>query len=265
MTPPEATTTPLETLLRRDRWLVGGALALAIALCWAWLVPMGRDMYGAMDGAAAWMMVEEWDWPHLALLFAMWVVMMAGMMLPSAAPALLIYAMVVRKSDAGARAPAHVYAFAGGYLLVWTLFSLAATVLQHWLARTLLLSPMMEADNPFLSGALLAIAGVFQLTPWKRTCLDACRSPAEFLVRHWRAGVGGGFYLGVANGLYCLGCCWALMLLLFVGGVMNLWCIVALTVFVLLEKVAPFGVQGGRLSGGLLLAFGLWTLFRTLG
>ncbi|MBI2498020.1 MAG: DUF2182 domain-containing protein, partial [Opitutae bacterium] len=181
-----------------------------------------------------------------------------------AAPALLIYAMVVRKSPDGARTPAHVYAFAGGYLVVWTLFSLAATGLQRWLTHALLLSPMMEAQNPLFGGALLIVAGIFQLTPWKRTCLDACRSPAEFLVRHWRAGVGGGFYLGTANGLYCLGCCWALMLLLFVGGVMNLWCIAALTVFVLLEKVAPFGTQGGRLSGGLLLAFGAWTLARGL-
>ena len=256
--------TSLEALLRRDRWLVGGALAVAVALCWAWLVPMGRDMYGAMDGASAWMMVDTWDWPHLALLFAMWVVMMAGMMLPSAAPALLIYAMVVRKSPDGARARAHVSAFAGGYLLVWTLFSLAATVLQRWLANALLLSPMMETQSPVFGGALLVAAGIFQLTPWKRTCLDACRSPAEFIVRHWRAGVGGGFYLGVANGLYCLGCCWALMLLLFVGGVMNLWCIGALTVFVLLEKVAPFGVQGGRLSGVLIFALGAWMLARGL-
>lgn len=254
--------TSLETLLRRDRWLVGAALTVAIGLCWAWLVPMGRDMYGAMDGASAWMMVDRWDFLHLFLLFAMWVVMMAGMMLPSAAPALLIYAMVVRRSDAGVRTPAHVYAFAGGYLLVWTLFSLLATVLQRLLANTLMLSPMMEAQNSTFSGMLLVTAGVFQLTPWKRTCLDACRSPAEFLVRYWRPGVKGGFYLGTLNGLYCLGCCWALMLLLFVGGVMNLWCIAALTVFVLLEKVAPLGVQGGRLSGWLIFGLGIWTLMR---
>jgi predicted metal-binding membrane protein len=260
--PLEDSRTPLESLLRRDRWLVGGALVVAIALCWAWLVPMARDMYGPMTGASAWMMRDDWDLAHLALLFAMWVVMMAGMMLPSAAPALLIYAGVIRRSPDGARAPAHAYAFAGGYLIVWTLFSLAATVLQRWLARALLLSPMMETSNAWFSGALLIVAGIFQLTPWKRTCLNACRSPAEFLVQHWRQGVGGGFYLGLANGLYCLGCCWALMLLLFVGGVMNLWCIVALTVFVLLEKLAPFGLQGGRLSGILITALGAWQIMR---
>lgn len=256
----EASRTPLESLLRRDRWLVGGALAAAVALCWAWVVPMARDMYGPMTGAAAWMMTDTWDFTHLALLFAMWVVMMAGMMLPSAAPALLIYAGVIRQSPDGARAPAHAYAFAGGYLVVWTVFSLVATVLQRWLAHALLLSPMMETSNSALSGGLLIVAGIFQLTPWKRTCLDACRSPAEFLVRHWRPGVAGGFYLGLANGLYCLGCCWALMLLLFAGGVMNLWCIAALTIFVLVEKLAPLGAQGGRLSGALLSALGLWVL-----
>ena len=258
----EETRTPLESLLRRDRWLVGGSLAIAVALCWAWLVPMGRDMYGSMTGAAAWMMTDTWDFAHLALLFAMWAVMMAGMMLPSAAPALLIYAGVIRKSPDGDRAAAHAYAFAGGYLVVWTVFSLLATVAQRALAHTPLMSPMMESSNPWFGGGLLIVAGIFQFTPWKRTCLNACRSPAEFLVRHWRPGVGGGFYLGIANGLFCLGCCWALMLLLFVGGVMNLWWIAALTIFVLLEKLAPLGAQGGRLSGVLIFALGVWTLAR---
>jgi predicted metal-binding membrane protein len=233
-------------------------------LCWAWIVPMARDMYGAMTGASAWMMAGVWDFTHLALLFAMWVVMMAGMMLPSAAPALLLYAGVVRKSPAGERATAHVYAFAGGYLLVWTFFSLVATVLQRLLAKAFILSPMMEARDPVFGGLLLLGAGIYQFTPYKRSCLNYCRSPAEFLTRHWKSGVAGGFYLGTANGLYCLGCCWALMLLLFVGGVMNLWWIAALTVFVLLEKVAPHGAQGGRLSGLLLAGMGLWSLARGL-
>jgi len=252
--------TSLESLLRRDRWLVGGALAVTIALCWAWIVPMARDMYGAMTGPAAWMMTERWDFAHLSLLFTMWVVMMAGMMLPSAAPTLFLYAGVIRKSPDGERAPAHVYAFAGGYLLVWTAFSLVATVLQRGLANLLLLTPMMEARGRAVGGALLIIAGLYQLTPFKRTCLESCRSPAAFIVRYWKRGVAGGFRLGLAHGAYCLGCCWALMLLLFVGGVMNLWWIGALTVFVLLEKLAPLGAQGGRLSGPLMIALGLWNL-----
>jgi predicted metal-binding membrane protein len=252
--------TRIEALLRRDRWLVGGALLLAIALCWAWLVPMARDMYGPMSGAAAWMMTDNWDAPHLALLFAMWSVMMAGMMLPSAAPALLLYASVIRKSPEADRTTAHVYAFAAGYLVVWTAFSLGATVLQRLLAKLLLLSPMMESQNRIFGGVTLVVAGLYQLTPYKRTCLEYCRSPVELITRFWKPGVGGGFFLGTANGLFCLGCCWALMLLLFVGGVMNLWVIAALTIFVLLEKVAPLGLQGGRLSGLLIAALGLWTL-----
>lgn len=249
---------PVESLLRRDRWLAGGALLGAIALCWAWIVPMALDMYGAMDGAAKWMMTAQWDFTHLALLFAMWTVMMAGMMLPSAAPTLLLYGCVIRKSPDNARTAAHINAFAGGYLVVWTVFSLVATMAQRLLAERLLLSPMMEANDPLFGGGLLMLAGVYQFTPAKRACLAFCRSPAEFLTRHWKPGPGGGFYLGLANGLYCLGCCWALMLLLFVGGVMNLWWIAALTVFVLLEKVAPYGGKGGRLSGILIFALGLW-------
>src|SRR6516225_3419791 len=115
--------TPLESLLRRDRWLVGLTLLVAVGLCWAWLFPMARDMYGPMTGASAWMMTDTWDFPHQVLLFAMWVVMMAGMMLPSAAPTLLLYVGVVRKSPEAAGAAVRAHAFAGGYLVVWTAFS----------------------------------------------------------------------------------------------------------------------------------------------
>lgn len=255
--------TPFESLLLRDRWLIGGALAVTVALCWAWIVPMAHDMYGSMRGPSAWMMTGTWDLPHLALLFAMWVAMMAGMMLPSAAPTLLLYAGVIRKSPEGARARVYVYAFAAGYLLVWTGFSLIATALQRLFSHWLLLSPMMQAEQRVFGGILLMVAGLYQLTPFKRTCLESCRSPAAFIVRHWKRGATGGFRLGLAHGAYCLGCCWALMLLLFVGGVMNLWWIGALTVFVLLEKLAPLGAQGGRLSGLLILALGLWNLAHT--
>ncbi len=254
--------TSIESLLLRDRWLVGAALVVAVGLCWAWIVPMALDMYGSMTGPSAWMMTDTWDLVHWGLLLAMWVVMMAGMMLPSAAPTLLLYAGVIRKSPESQRASAHVYAFAGGYLLVWTAFSVIATALQRLLAHLLLLTPMMESGNRLFGGALLIVAGSYQLTPFKRTCLESCRSPAAFLASHWQRGVAGGFRLGVAHGLFCLGCCWALMLLLFVGGVMNLWWIAALTVFVLLEKVAPLGAQGGRLSGLLLLALGLASVAR---
>lgn len=249
--------TALELALRRDRWWIAGSLGLVLLLCWAWIVPMARDMYGAMDGASAWMMRGPRGPAYAALLFAMWQVMMAGMMLPSAAPTLLLYANVVRRSDPGAHAPARVHAFAAGYLLVWSGFSLAATLAQLLLAQALLLSPMMQLRGPWFAGSLLLLAGAWQLSGIKRGCLESCRAPAAFIAGHWRPGLSGALRMGIAHGWYCLGCCWALMLLLFAGGVMNLWWIAALTAFVLLEKLAPAGAQGGRLSGVLLLLCGL--------
>jgi predicted metal-binding membrane protein len=248
--------TALELALRRDRWWISGALAVTVLLCWAWIVPMARDMYGAMDGAATWMMRGERGPLYVALLLAMWAVMMAGMMLPSAAPTLLLYANVIRRSEAAESTAAHVRAFAAGYLLVWGGFSLAATAAQLLLARALLLTPMMQLRGAWPGPALLLLAGAWQLSGWKRGCLQSCRAPAAFIARSWRAGVRGALRMGLAHGGYCLGCCWALMLLLFAGGVMNLWWIAGLTLFVLLEKLAPAGAQGGRLSGGLLLLAG---------
>lgn len=257
--------TPVEALLLRDRWLVAIALLVAVTLCWAWLVPMARTMEreGMMCGVASWAMVDTWEPAHLFMLFAMWAVMMAGMMLPTAAPILFLYAGVVRKSPGIEHAPAHVYAFAGGYLLAWTLFSLAATVLQRLFTGWLLLSPTMAAENASFGGAMLILAGLYQITPWKQSCLHWCRSPVEFLTRFWKPGIYGGFRLGFAHGGYCLGCCWALMLLLFVGGVMNLAWIALLTVFVLLEKLTPLGANAARWLGAAPIAAGLWLAVRS--
>jgi predicted metal-binding membrane protein len=248
----------LEAALIRDRWLVGVPLAIAVGLSWAWIIPMAVDMYGSMSGPAAWMMAAERSLRHDALLFAMWLVMMCGMMLPSAAPALLIYMAVVRRSDQGGDAVRRAYLFAAGYLAVWTAFSALATVVQRLLTAASVLTPMMELAHPAVGGALLIAAGGYQLTPLKQSCLKSCRSPASFVTAHWRPGRAGAWRLGVEHGLYCLGCCWVLMLLLFVGGVMSLVCIAAITVFVLGEKLLPLPVQGGRASGALLMLAGLW-------
>jgi predicted metal-binding membrane protein len=250
----------LRALLARERLTVLAGLAGAIALSWLWLVPASRDMYGAMDGLSAWMMQADWDARYFVLIFLMWAVMMVGMMLPSAAPAILLYASVM-KNSVGAQAPvARSYAFAGGYLLAWAGFSLAATLLQWRLAEAGLLSMMMESSSRALGGALLVIAGIYQWTPLKDKCLTYCRGPAAFITQNFRPGIGGALTLGAHHGLYCVGCCWALMLLLFVGGVMSLLWIAAITIFVLLEKLAPLGAQGGRLSGALLVAAGLYLL-----
>jgi predicted metal-binding membrane protein len=221
---------------------------------------MARDMYGAMTGPSAWMMTPDWDPGHLILLWAMWAAMMAGMMLPTATPIVLLYGGALRNRPEPRDAGARIYALAGGYLAVWTLFSLGATALQRLLAGLLVLTPMMEAASRPAAAALLAVAGLYQLTPFKRACLRACRSPLTVLGSYWREGIAGAFQMGVRHGLHCLGCCWALMLLLFAGGVMNLAVILALTAWVAVEKLAPFGEQGTPIAGAFLLASAVWML-----
>ncbi len=245
------TSIPNKGRFSRDRWLVGATLAAVIALCWGWIAPMALDMYGPMTGCSAWMMTPTWDFTHQALLFAMWAVMMIGMMLPSAAPAVFLYASIVRRNAESERVLARVFAFAAGYLVVWTIFSLIATALQLGLTKASLLSPMMELRSRWSGAGLVLIAGAYQLTPWKRKCLECCRCPVDHT---------GAFQSGLRNGISCLGCCWALMLLLFVGGVMNLWWLSAVTIFVVLEKLTAQRSQGTRLSGMLLLATGFWIL-----
>jgi predicted metal-binding membrane protein len=258
----EASRSSVDAASKRERWLVLGALLVPAALCWAWIVPMCLDMYGRMTGPSAWMMTHDWDFTHLVLLFAMWVVMMAGMMLPTAAPAILRYARALAPGDAGKlELAARVGAFAGGYLLVWAAFSLVATLLQRVFAELLWLTPMMEPGSRAFAAALLVIAGVFQLTQWKRACLESCRSSARCVSEALARGSAGGLRLGLAYGGRCLACCWALMLLLFVGGVMNLQCIAALTLFVLLEKFGVLGPRSVQFSGASLIAAGGWYWF----
>ena len=252
--------TAIESRLRNPGLLfLVGPLLLAL-LCWAWLVPASLDMYGAMDGLAAWMMESRWDFFYALKIFAMWSVMMAGMMLPSAVPALLTYGAVCRSDASGGSAAVRVYLFASGYVTAWLLFSVAATLLQWQLAQLKLLTPTMEMGNQRLSGAVLIVAGAYQWSAFKRRCLGQCSSPAAFLASHWSRGRSGALRMGVEYGGFCLGCCWALMLLLFVGGVMSLSCILLITVLVLVEKLGPWGTAGARLSGGLLVAAGLYAL-----
>jgi predicted metal-binding membrane protein len=245
-----------------DRALIAGGLVIVTLLCWAWIVPMALDMYGPMTGPSAWMMTTHWDATHIVLLWAMWAVMMAGMMLPSASPILLLYVDASRRRPDAGRALPRAYAMAGGYLIVWAAFSVAATLLQRLLSEWLLLSPMMEMVRPSAMAAVLALAGLYQLTPLKRMCLRSCRSPLSFVMQRWRNGTGGALRMGIEHGIDCLGCCWALMLLLFVGGVMNIAVIATLTIVVLLEKVAPFGEWVSRVTGIALILLAGWLLMR---
>ena len=237
------------------------SLLAALLLAWVWIVVLARDMYGSMQGAAAWMMTPIWDAPHLLLLWAMWAVMMAAMMLPSVAPMVMLYAGALRNRP-DSTGLSQVYALAAGYLLVWAGFSLGATLLQRALASLLVLTPMMEASTPIVSASILFVAGIYQWTPLKQACLRACRSPLSLLMQRWRQGRTGALRMGIEHGIDCLGCCWALMLILFAGGVMNLLVIVALTTWVMVEKLAPFGEQSARAGGALLIVTAGWLLLR---
>ena len=252
----------IETLLRRDRLLVGTARAVLAAAAWLYLVYLAlamSDMTGDDMSGMAMLAMNMWSWVEVATLAVMWAVMMVAMMAPAAAPMILMFAAVHRRRRATGGAPAVPTAiFVVGYLVVWTAFSIVAALAQAGLHTAALLSPAMVATSPVLAGALLVAAGVFQWTPLKRACLATCRSPLSFLMTSWREGRAGAFVMGLRHGFYCLGCCWALMALLFVAGVMNLVWVATLAVAVLVEKVVPRGDLVGRVAGVLLVGAGLW-------
>lgn len=246
-----------------ERAVIAAAVAAVAALAWAYLW-QGAGMGMSLLDMTQWSLFPhrqpamqggmEARWPTVAL---MWWAMMVAMMTPSASPVVLLYARVLR-SQAGrtARIYGPVAWMLAGYVLVWLAFSLIAATLQKTLEPTGLISSMMLwSRNAALSAAVLAAAGLYQLSGAKHACLAHCRDPARFLVEHWRPGVLGSFMLGLRHGAYCVGCCWLLMALLFVGGIMNLVWIAALMLLVLIEKLMPAGPLVARVSGGILL---LW-------
>ena len=260
-----ADSSPLERVLKRDRALVAAALAAVGLLAWGYIVYLAGSM-GAMDGGGMATMAAmagprwaAWGVADFALMFLMWAVMMAAMMLPSAAPMLLTFAAVNRRRQESSSPFVPTGVFLGGYLLVWGGFSLAATGAQWGLNAAALLSPSMALAgfSPLLGGGLLLAAGIFQWTPLKQACLRQCRTPLGFLTADWREGRRGALAMGLHHGGYCLGCCWALMGLLFVLGVMNLLWIIALSALVLAEKALPGGLWVGCLAGIGLAVWGL--------
>ncbi len=248
----------LERILERDRVVVLGGLALIAGLSWLYLAKLASGT-GPAAGMASPRM-EAWTPSSVLLLFVMWAVMMAAMMVPSAAPMVLIFASVHRKRREQGRPSVPTAFFVFGYLIVWTAYSAVATLAQWGLHSAALLSPTMVSTSAALGGGLLVAAGVFQWTPLKDACLTACRSPMAFLMRDWREGTRGALVMGLRHGSYCVGCCWAIMALLFVAGVMNLVWVAALAAFVLIEKAAPAGVWVGRVAGIVLVGWGLWLL-----
>ena len=258
--------TAVERLFRREDAVTVAALATLTLLCWLALLSgagTGMDPL-AMSG---WLMPvmlplepgSAWTLTTWLIMFSMWVVMMVAMMVPSASPAVLLYARVMRHAEAKGgefKPSAAIVAFASGYLSVWILFSLLAVLAQWGLERMGAMSAMMSLNAGAVSGWLLIAAGLYQLTPLKAACLKHCRGPAAFLAAHWRKGARGAWHMGFAHGLYCLGCCAVLMGLLFVGGVMNLIWIAGLTAVVAIEKLAPFGAAAAKVIAGVLVAGG---------
>jgi predicted metal-binding membrane protein len=246
-------------LLRNHRAVVLGALATVIAAAWGYLLlgaGIEMEMMG-MGGGQMMVIPPEWSLPYAVLISVMWVTMMVAMMLPSAVPTVLLVSAIAEDRLANSNlVPATAMLFASGYLLVWCVFSLAATVLQWGLDRLGLLSETMAIGNAILASTVLIAAGVYQWTPLKDACLRHCRSPTEFLIRHWHRGTFGAVRIGIRHGFFCLGCCWMLMTLLFVGGLMNFAWVGAIALLVLLEKILPWGGWMSRLAGVILVIWG---------
>ncbi len=253
LTPVPAFDRALESTLRRDSAIVAASLGALVVLAWLYLgVDARRMSHMAMTMPG---MPEPF-----VLVLAMWSIMMVGMMLPSAAPTILLYARLARGHRARGSVLPTTWVFTAGYLAVWAAFSVAAALLQTLLARSGLVTPMLSSASHLLSAGILIAAGVYQLLPVKRACLAKCREPMPFLMMHWRSGTLGALRMGALHGATCVGCCWVLMLLLFVAGVMNLAWVALITAFVLAEKLLP----GERMVSGLaavaLAGTGLWLL-----
>ena len=267
----------LERALRRDRTIVVAALLAVVVLAWLELLREVAAMAGmtatmpgmAMEGMTmgdmampgmAMPVAAAWSTSHALAIGIMWAVMMAAMMLPAASPMILFYTRIAGERGATRSAAGATSVFVLGYLAVWAFFSIGAAALQLAFERFALVSPAMRATSTVLAGLVLVAAGVYQFTPAKRACLRHCRSPLEFVMLHWQPGARGAFAMGVRHGAYCVGCCWLLMLLLFVGGVMNVAWIAGIALYVLVEKTVPAGHWVSRAAGVVLLFAGAATL-----
>lgn len=250
----------VEQLIRRDRAIVALGLLGMSATGWLYILRLGREMAQTADMAMTMPQMKPWSLPDFSLTFLMWAVMMVAMMVPSATPMLLIFATVNRKRLTENTPVIRTGLFLLGYLVVWTAFSLLAALGQWGLHTAALVSGSAITVTPRLGGALLLVAGVYQFTPLKHACLSRCQSPLGFILSEWREGTAGAILMGLRYGLFCAGCCWVLMALLFVAGVMNLLWVAAIAGFVLLEKLIPLGRTVSWLAGAILIVWGIWLI-----
>ena len=225
--------------VKRDRVIILTALLLITLLSWLYIIYLYNQMV-YMDMSAlffAMPMTPEWTYIDFILLFLMWLVMMVAMMTPSVTPLVLTFATINRQRKQQDHPFVNAAYLIAGYFLVWAVFSLAATALQWSLQQVALLNPDMKTTSKILGSVILITTGIFQFTPLKQTCLRHCRTPLDFVLRHWKEGKGGALKMGIENGFYCLGCCWMIMILLFVTGIMNLLWVAIIAAFVLVEKL----------------------------
>ena len=263
--PTTTSSEPFKTVLRSDRFFVLGGLIAGSMLAWGYSIRLAHELQhvpAAHIGAAR---TLPWNLGDLGLLFLMWTVMMTAMMVPTAAPMVLTFAKIRRRQapDLGLVWP--VVGFVLGYVIVWTVFSGVATVVEWRLHVAMLLDADGSSANPLFGGLLLLIAGIFQWTPLKQACLRHCRSPLAFFISSWRGGWRGALTMGLEHGIYCVGCCWALMALMFVAGVMNFLWLTIIAAFVLLEKIVPSGRLVTNTAGILLTVWGLYLISHAVG
>ena len=263
-----ANSTAVESFIQRDKVITIIAIAILVGATFTYTVlgvgmnmsaiqmtpglgqsQMSMPNMSAMRNMAATPAV--WSFNYSVLMFFMWWTMMIAMMLPSASPMILLYTALIRRTKKAKSIIRQVTSFICGYLLAWATFSLFAAALQSQLELRDWMSPMMmEATNIYLAAGILIAAGVYQLTPLKTVCLEKCRQPASFLANYKNTWVNSPLRIGLVHGFYCVGCCWFLMGLLFFGGIMNLYWIVGLIIFVAIEKLHEKGIIFGKILGG---------------
>ena len=273
-------TSPIENLLSRDRIIIGFSIGIIFLIAVVYTVlgigmPMSAIKMTAMGGpagipgvsegqsmhAAGMMMPARWSGTYAVLVFFMWWIMMIAMMLPSVASTVLLYSALLRRGSQSGDAARYALYFVTGYLLAWSFFSLLATITQWLLELRGLVSPnTMTLTSHIIAGGVLVFAGIYQFTPWKHACLEHCRSPLQFLTERRRPGSNGALVMGLEHGTFCLGCCWFLMMLLLVGGVMNLYWIAGLTFIVVVEKLIKHGDKVAYVTGVLMTGTGTYLL-----